>query len=78
MSHYGILYVGSELACANFMVEVANRMLKGMSEAAQEEDNTEVVMTVDHTGVDIGLDPGKYGMCKNLKKLIYKLFCMAI
>jgi len=64
MSPYGILYVGSELACVNYMLEIANKELKGMSEAATEEEHdTGAVMTVDHTGVDIDLDLGKYGMC---------------
>jgi len=48
------------------MLEIANKVMEGMSEAAEEEDASESTITVAQTGVDVDTKLASYGMCKNM------------
>jgi len=48
------------------MMKIANKVLKGTSEASEEENVIEVAIIVGQFGVDVGLDLVKYGVCKKL------------
>jgi len=54
------------MTCASDMLEIANKVIQGMNEAGEEEDNEGKAITIGETGVDVGTDLAKYGMCKNL------------
>jgi len=48
------------------MLEIANKVTEGMNEAGEDEDNEGSAITIGETGVDVGSDLAKFGMCKNM------------
>jgi len=66
MYQCGALCVPAGIDCTNDMLEIANEVMQGMHEAAEEEDSTGTTITVAQTGVDVGTKLAKYGMCNNL------------
>jgi len=62
----GALCVPSGVDCASDMLEIATKVMEGMHEAAEEDDNEGTAITVADTGVDVGTKLATYGMCKNM------------